>query len=81
MHVGSEEIKVRLRLREETIYRLKQEMASLKEGRDHTIIKLEERVEELMHENEQLRGYLSIKEGADGVMFLYYLLKCVLYHR
>ena len=66
LSIESEEI---LHLRKETIiYQLKQEMASLKEDRDHSILKLEERVEELISENEQLRGYLSIKEGAAGVV-------------
>lgn len=51
-----------LRLREETIYRLKQEMASLKEERDVTILKFEETVEELKSENEQLRCHLSVRE-------------------
>ena len=72
MGVGSEEMKVRLHLQEETIYRLKQEMASLKEEKDHAILKVEERVEELMSENEQLRCYLSIKEGAAGIAYLCY---------
>ena len=68
MVVGGGDVNMQLRLRDEIIYNLKQEIASLKEEKDSTIF-------ELKSENEQLRSKLSpalIEE--EGVVHLHSLL-------
>ena len=51
--VGGGDVNIQLRLRDKTIYHLKQEIASLKEEIDSTIFTLK-------FENEQLRSQLSL---------------------
>ena len=68
-----EEIESQLQLREQAIYHLKQEMASLREEKDSAIFMLEERIKEVEYENEELRNQMQIKRG-DGIGYLNLLL-------
>lgn len=63
---GGEDDDKRLRLQEETIFHLKQELASLIEEKNSTIFSLKERIEELKYENEHLRSGCesAVKEGS-----------------
>ena len=54
------EVEAQLRLRDQTIYRLKQEMASLREEKESTIFTLEERIKELMSDVQELRRQLLL---------------------
>ena len=56
-------VEAQLQLREQTIYHLKQEMASLRENTDSTIFMLEERIKEQMSEIEELRCQLGNQKG------------------
>ena len=73
-----EEIESRLQLREQAIYRLKQEMASLREEKESAIFMLEERIKEVEYENEELRNQMQIKRG-DGIGYLKLLLSFFYY--
>ena len=63
------EAESQLQLREQTIYRLKQEMASLREEKDSAIFMLEERIKEVESENEELRNQMKIMRE-DGISYL-----------
>ena len=56
-----EDTEKRLHLRDEIIYKLKQEISSLKEESDSAIFMLKERNALLTAENEQLRSQLLMK--------------------
>ena len=73
-------VESQLQLREQTIYRLKQEMASLREKTDSTIFMLEERVKEQISEIEELRRQVGNKKEGDINIILSWLynLQCVL---
>ena len=64
-----EEVEFRLQLREQTIYCLKQEVASLREEKESAIFMLEERIKEVESENEELRNQVQIKRE-DGISYL-----------
>ena len=68
-----EEVESRLQLREQAIYRLKQEMASLREEKESAIFMLEERIKEVESENEELKNQVKIKRE-DGISYLNLLL-------
>ena len=65
--VGGGDVNMQLCLRDKTIDRLKQEIASLKKEKDSTSFMLEERIKDLKSENELLRSQVSLapikKEG------------------
>ena len=65
--VGGGDVNKQLCLRDKTIDRLKQEIASLKKEKDSTSFMLEERIKDLKSENELLRSQVSLapikKEG------------------
>ena len=69
-----EEIESQLQLREQAIYRLKQEVASLREEKDSAIFMLEERIKEVESENEELRNQVQILKREDGTSYLNMLL-------
>ena len=76
IHVGGT-VEFQLRLREETIYSLKQEMASLREKTDSTIFILEERIKEQMSEIEELRHQVgNQKEGDITFMAVFIHISC-----
>jgi hypothetical protein len=64
IHVGGA-VESQLQLREQTIYHLKQEMASLREKKDSTIFMLEERIKEQMSEIEELRNKIGSQKRGD----------------
>lgn len=67
--LGGGEVEAQQLLQDEAIYRLKEEMASLRKENESAIFALEERIEELKSENEQLRNQLTPKEeGAMDIM-------------
>ena len=65
-----EEVESQLQLREQTIYHLKQEIASLREEKDSTIFMLEERIKEVEYENEELRNQVQILKSDDDINYL-----------
>ena len=54
------EVEAQMRLRDQAIYRLKQEIASLREEKESTIFTLEERNKELISEVQELKHRLSL---------------------
>ena len=76
MVIKGREDESQLQLQEETIYHLKQEMASLREEKDATIFTLQEKIKEQMSEIEELRavrGQLSLHvaqiKREDGIIY------------
>ena len=72
------EVEAQLHLQDQAIYRLKQEMVSLREEKESTIFTLEERIKELMLEVQELRRQLSLapikEEGtANGTVLCVHL--------
>ena len=55
-------VESQLQLRDQTIYHLKQELASLREEKDATIFTLQEKIKEQISENEELRSQVQIKQ-------------------
>ena len=66
------EVEPQLQLRDQTIYRLKQEMASLREEKDVTIFTLQKKIKELLSEIEECRSQLPSAQikTEDGKSFI-----------